>query len=113
MKTLRFIYSTKLSRCCRQRALLVRSRDGGLVSQNCLECGKPEYVNESALPELVCDICNSPLMVKKVDGKNYFYVCDRCSRNWLLANSLPHWSELFQYSGLAAGGEYAPVRGES
>lgn len=110
MKSLRFLYSTKLSRCCRQRALLVRSRAGGLVSQNCLKCGKPEYADESALPELMCDMCESQLTVEKLDKKNYFYVCARCNRNWLLANSLPHWSELFQYSGLAAGGDYPPAR---
>jgi hypothetical protein len=85
--------------------LLVKSRDGGLTSQNCLKCGKSGYATEATLPELCCDMCESRLTVEKLDGRNYFYVCGGCNRNWKLADYLPHWSELFQYSGLAAGGD--------
>lgn len=106
MRSLRFLYSRQPSKCCNYRALIVQSRDGGFVSQNCLKCGKPDYINEFALPELCCDSCESSLTVKKLDGKNYHYMCNTCRRNWLLASVVPHWKELFEYSGLAAGGEF-------
>jgi len=32
MKAARFLYSTALTECCRTKALLVRSREGGFVS---------------------------------------------------------------------------------
>lgn len=105
MRTLRFLYSSDLSRCCNYEALLVQSRRGGLVSRNCLKCGKPDSVNASQLPELVCDFCDTTLYVRKSDGANYHYVCDSCELEWKLASVLPDWSELFEYSGFAAYGK--------
>ena len=100
MRSQRFLYSKRLSSCCKSKALLVRSRQGGFVSQNCLKCGRPDYVNEHALPDVVCDRCEVPLVITRLDGQNYFYQCGRCSRSWKLADVIPHWSELFGYSGL-------------
>jgi DNA-directed RNA polymerase subunit RPC12/RpoP len=75
------------------------------VSRNCLRCGKPDYVNLEQLPELECDQCDKKLNVRKVDGTNYFYVCDKCGRSWQLGSVLPDWSELFEFTGLAAYGD--------
>jgi DNA-directed RNA polymerase subunit RPC12/RpoP len=72
------------------------------VTRNCLKCGKPDTVSEEELPTLVCDFCSQRLTVEKLDRVNYFYVCRRCKRNWQLSKVLPHWSELFEYCGLAA-----------
>jgi hypothetical protein len=44
------------------------------------------------------------VMVKIID-KNYVYECERCRKRWVLAELLPHWSELFPYCGLAAPGD--------
>lgn len=106
MKSKRFLYSSVLSPCCDYKALLVQSRSGGFVSQNCLKCGKPHYVNIKQLPELICDFCNATLDITKLDGINYHYVCKSCNRSWQLASMLPDWSELFEFSGLAAHGDY-------
>jgi DNA-directed RNA polymerase subunit RPC12/RpoP len=108
MRTTRFIYAARVSWCCGERALLVRSRDGGFVSRNCLKCGQSAYAAETDLPVVTCDACDSRLVVKKSDGKNYFYVCESCSRQWKLAEVLPHWSELFEYSGLAVDSDMSP-----
>src|SRR6267142_4025411 len=108
MKTKRFLYSSGLSGCCDHNALLVRSRAGGMVSRNCLKCGNSDYVNAKQLPELSCEFCNGQLAVRKSDGTNFHYVCDSCNRRWLLAAMLPDWSELFEYSGLAAHGDRLP-----
>ena len=105
MKTIRLLYSTDLSKCCNVKSLLVRSKEGGLVSRNCLKCGKADNVNESRLPDLQCELCGKNLSVRKKDGINYSYVCGRCGRHWELAAVLPQWSDLFRYSGLAAAGD--------
>ena len=105
MKAARFLYANASSDCCRAKALLVRSRQGGFVSRNCLRCGKSGYVGVHQLPDLQCEFCNTPLGVRKVDGTNYFYVCGECGRKWELASVLPDWSELFEYWGLAAHGD--------
>lgn len=105
MRSPRFLYSKTNSQCCRHSALLVRSRAGGFISRNCLKCGAPSYVTPSDLPDLRCDHSGRVLDVKKVDGTNYFYVCDQCEKHWQLGSVLPDWSELFAYSGLAAHGD--------
>jgi hypothetical protein len=105
LKTKRFLYSSVPSDCCQYKALLVLSREGGFISQNCLKCGKSDYVNPSQMPELNCEFCDAVLHVSKADGTNYHYVCDSCGRQWHLGSVLPDWSELFQYSGLAAHGD--------
>src|SRR5882762_7013396 len=107
MKTTRFLYGKEASKCCKAKTLLVRSRDGGFISQNCLRCGTPAYVAQEKLPDIDCDFCNTRLTVKKLDGSNYHYKCEGCSRAWKLADNLPNWSELFSYSGLAAYGDGA------
>ena len=65
MKALRFLYSEGLSDCCNSRMLLVRSREGGFVSRNCLRCGKPDYVGQHHLPDLDCDFCGTRLGVRR------------------------------------------------
>jgi len=109
MRSKRFLYSKKPSKCCGYQSLIVKSRDGGFISQNCLQCGKPDFISPENLPELLCDFCESDLLVTKLDKKNYFYACDKCKRNWKLADIVPHWAELFEKSGLAAHGDYDKV----
>lgn len=105
MKTLRFIYSETTSRCCQARELLVRSRDGGFVSRNCLKCGVPGYVKKENIPTIDCECCGVQLKVEELDGRNYFYKCFKCGRTWKLADCLPKWSELFEHFGLPAPGD--------
>src|SRR5580693_4010752 len=108
MKAPRLILSLHRSDCCESRMILIRSREGGFVSQNCLRCGKAYRVQDREIPDLDCDSCKwSPkgsVMVKIID-KNYVYECERCRKRWVLAELLPHWSELFPYCGLAAPGD--------
>ena len=105
MRAPRFLYSNVCSKCHKAPTLLVRSREGGFVTRNCLKCGNPDWVSVEQLPKLDCEICGSLLTVEKLDGYNYFYVCARCKRNWELSRFLPHWSELFDYFGLIAPNE--------
>jgi len=111
MRTKRFIFGTRQSPCCTRSMLLVRSRRGGFISQNCIQCGKPSWVNMAELPQILCDHCGTELTVQKVDGQNYFYVCEPCGKQWMLGEVLPDWQELFEHCGLAAYGDGGLVHG--
>lgn len=63
------LISTELSPCCGREAQIVRSRDGGLISRDCLKCGKSHYVNESQLPKLPCGSCGTPMQIKNWTGQ--------------------------------------------
>lgn len=76
-----------------------------MVSQNCLKCGKPDYVTLERLPDVDCDFCGKRLVPNKGEHSNYFYTCNDCGRGWKLADNLPPWSDLFSYCGLAAYGD--------
>ncbi len=103
VRTVRFLYSARSSDCCNAKALLVRSRDGGMVGRVCLRCKRSGHARLEDLPELQCDCCDEFLEVSQnIEGRNYYYVCRPCDHRWRLASVLPHWSELFPYDGLSA-----------
>src|SRR5437588_4299458 len=87
------------SPCCSLPTILVRSRDGGWVTQNCSEakCGLPYKIVESELPDLRCRECDAQLTTFL--RRNYFYPCKRCELEWELPLMLPEWHELFEYHG--------------
>ena len=106
----RLILSLTNSKCCRAKELLVRSRDGGFVSRDCLNCGaRATYVRPSQIPDLDCEGClgfNRPGTVEPVvKEQNYWYRCTVCGREWQIADIVPAWSDAFEYSGLAAPGD--------
>ena len=90
-----------MSNCCNAKTIIVQSRKGGFISQNCLKCGIPNNIDDRSLPDLDCAFCGKLLTVEIVD-KNYFYTCKQCNKNWKIADNVPHWGDLFQYSGLPA-----------
>jgi DNA-directed RNA polymerase subunit RPC12/RpoP len=77
-----------------------------MVSRNCVDCEKPQYIREEDFPMQTCKTCGSRLIVQKSDGKNYFYVCKTCQRSWKIADLVDDWSKTFYYHGLAAGGDF-------
>lgn len=105
MRSKRFLYSKEPSKCCNYKTLLVRSMTGGFVTRNCLKCGRRDTVSIEQLPDLNCDFCGYKLDVQFLDRKNYFYICPKCNKNWKLADFLPDWFELFEYSGIRIHGE--------
>jgi hypothetical protein len=106
------ILSLTSSICCGAKELLVRSRNGGFVTRDCLDCGaKANYVRLTDIPDLDCSDClkfNRPGTVEPIlKERNYWYRCSGCRREWGLAAIVPDWSEAFGYSGLAAPGDPA------
>ncbi len=91
--------------CCKGPRQLVRSRSGGLVTQNCLnfghcdQCKRPGKLLLEQLPKRHCEKCRARL-VPLILQKTYWYKCEACQTFIKLASIVPHWSELFPDCGL-------------
>lgn len=96
------LYALGRSRCHGARLVLMLSRSRGFVSANCSTCGQPTHVRVGDLPPQRC-ICGIEMTVRYLDGKNYFYVCESCGENWMLAARLPPYYKYFSYHPLPAG----------
>ena len=79
-------------------SIIVKSRDGGFVTQNCAECGTPRALKFIELPHLQCR-CGANLSPGKSCYGNYAYSCQRCGKAWELHTLVPKWVELFEYCG--------------
>ena len=106
------IKAVKRSKCCDALQMLVRSRAGGFISQDCLQCGrKSDYVNETDIPDLDCAGCRKFRRERTVEPRkdkttgNYLYECIVCRRKWEIASIVPIWSDTFEYAGLAVPGD--------
>lgn len=99
------IYAKSDSTCCGARCLIVRSRSGGMVSKNCVDCGKPYYISPPDFPDLECPLCRNLFVVRKTDGHNYFFECTHCRKAVQVSEVVPDWSDHFRYDGLAAFGD--------
>lgn len=91
------IRSGYLSYCHRVDEFLVQSMSGGFVVWNCGECGTIRTLTDNvwhSLPlRLVCLECID-WMEPRMVGKNYGYECGRCGVAVLLAELVPHYTEL-------------------
>ncbi len=95
------LHSRSTSPCCHAINILVLSRPGGFVTQNCNACGKPQPLNLRELPELRCTKCKVAAVTIINALKNYAYKCTSCQREWELASLVPAWHEKFAYHGFA------------
>jgi hypothetical protein len=94
---------------CRQvtRKVVVRSRRGGFVSQDCESCGGSRYLPEGAVPALACAQCDHPLAKCRDAFGNYAYRCAPCGVQFRLSDIVPSWQELnFDFDGLSIDPEY-------
>jgi predicted nucleic acid-binding Zn ribbon protein len=99
------LYGT-VSYCHKSPSLIVRSRQQGFVTQNCLECGEPRSLPFDDLPNLSCEGCDLELKRFINERKNYAYACDRCGISFELASLVPHWNKRFEYHGFALDSDY-------
>ena len=88
-------------RGCRQhrQTLIVQSREGGLVTRDCLTSGTSNSVRMTHLPNLYCGRCSSEIGPSKNSSGNYAYACRCCRTSVELAQLVPFWDEEFDYSG--------------
>jgi len=95
-----------LSYCHQKPSLIVRSREGGFVTQNCLKCGKPRSLSFTELPELLCGECENDLVPFINADHNYAYRCPNCDTSFELASIVPWWHEYFPYMGFGVDSDY-------
>lgn len=89
-----------LCRCHGRPSLIVRSREGGFVTQNCIETGCPRALHLHELPEIECSKCKRRTQTYiNPDSNNYAYRCTNCDASVELQAIVPHWSERFEYFG--------------
>lgn len=93
------LYTESASSCHGATRIIVQSREGGFVSQNCIVCGDPKYVAARDVPDMRCGRCKTALEHVLV-AKNYGYRCPSCGNRWELWRLVPFWHELFPYHGL-------------
>ena len=95
------LYSRSISPCHNTVNVIVLSRPGGFVTQNCIDCGDPQPLNLHDLPELRCEKCET-ILIAYINGLlNYSYKCPSCQVEWQVADLVPAWHEKFQYHGFA------------
>lgn len=103
MKKSMILHGKHRSSCCHSPQQIVRSRDGGFVSQNCEECGRPRTIKLTELPVVTCE-CGE-VMHAGFHEHNYAYRCSVCHAICRLCDLVPRWQECYQYRGLAIGNE--------
>ena len=108
-ESLRFLRRRGLSSCCGAKALLILSRKGGMIGCVCLKCWiRSSHVKRNELPDLNCGCCGGLLEPnQETEGRNYYYRCHECNKNWKLADFIPPWREFFPYCGLAADQDFS------
>ncbi len=98
------------SQCCNRPTVIVRSREGGAVTQNCSECGSRQYIWQDEIPPVQCSKCKVVLELdqrerppqpgKKDKRGSYFYACPICHGQWDVASLVPPWSAHFEQCGV-------------
>lgn len=83
--------------------IVVRSRDGGVVTKDCDACGtahafRMEEVEELA-GHLYCLSCEGTLEGGKNAMDNYEVSCAICESHWVLARLVPKYTTTFRYPG--------------
>jgi len=94
-----------VSPCHRAPSVIVRSRTGGFLTQDCERCGKPRALRRDELPDLMCPRCSVALREGVNTNGNYAYSCATCGYALELAQIVREWSDLFGYHGFGLEGD--------
>lgn len=86
-------YSKFPSLCHNASVVIVKSKNGEYVTQNCTKCGNADPLDISGVPTFYCPVCNKP--VERVKRTKSLYDCRHCKIKWELATIVPDWKELF------------------
>lgn len=84
-----------LSYCHQRPSIIVRSMEGGFVTQNCTQCGNKRTLPFDELPDLICGECEKDLIPFINNDQNYAYKCSSCETTYILADLVPWWYEIF------------------
>lgn len=101
------IYGPSISSCCHQPSIIVQSRSGGFVTQNCTNCGyryeylgEFDYINEVAFL-IKCPYCLQTTCREVLPDKNYGFACHDCNIGLRLAAIIPDYEDLIRDAQLA------------
>ncbi len=93
------------STCCKARNVIVLSKSGGYLSQNCEACGRKCDLSFEDIPNLTCPTCVVPIRpgyskngvfsATYVRAWNYGYCCSVCGYLVELAALVPPYAERF------------------
>jgi hypothetical protein len=75
--------------------IIVDSRKGGYITQNCFTCKAHLDIGLSEIPLAKCSECENEL--EKVYKRNYAYRCNTCDWEREIYTLVPHYSEFFDY----------------
>ena len=85
-------------RSCQAPRLVVRSKDGGYVTSNCIKCGNSDTLNFAQFEALdlwvSCPQCQDRMNAVMVPWGNYGFVCDACDVAIDLADLVPGYKEI-------------------
>jgi hypothetical protein len=95
-----------LSPCHHSLSHIVRSREGGFVTQNCISCGTPRTRPADEILTISCPNCGTQFDKIFNANKNYAHSCHRCHFTKELAAIVPHWSDCFEYHGFGLDSDY-------
>jgi ssDNA-binding Zn-finger/Zn-ribbon topoisomerase 1 len=84
-----------VSPCHKADSIIVRSREGGFVTQNCVVCGKSRPLSRKEVPDLPCRRCGGKTSQVTNRYKNYAYSCSTCADAFELAALVPWYAEIF------------------
>lgn len=100
-----------ISKCCDKPVILVESKSGGYVTQNCPKCGKlADTLKEDDFLKInlwkinvlvACPKCKQE-MKPEVTDKNYTFTCRKCDIAILLASLLPRYEQIADNEVLSA-----------
>jgi len=102
------LYTERWSSCHHAPCLIVRSRKGGLATQNCIMCGEPAPLSLDEIPKFKCEECHHLIIPFINHYKTYAFCCDNCGASYLLGDLVPHWDEYFEEHGFGI----PPIRDE-
>ena len=104
----KLLFSRRNCPHCGGARIIVRSRDGGFVTQNCMKnCdrkgGRPSLVTPADLPVRQCSTCGVDMSVWLI-GNNYAYKCPQCDRTLMVHELVHPWQKYFREDGVAIPG---------
>ena len=99
------LYGKYKSPCCGGPQLIVRSRDGGFITQNCETCERPHLINAVEIPAVECEPCSKPMEICTDGYGTYQFRCPNCKKRTYVYELVPWWHERFKYYGVATPNE--------
>ena len=94
-------------RCHGLPSLIILSREGGFVTQNCVETGHARAIHLHELPQVDCAKCKVVMQpFTNSETKNYAYRWPKCGLAVEVRAIVPHWRDQFEYFGYALDSDH-------